>query len=122
MNSLFKFGCVGALAAGVHVAVVSLLTPCGIPPLLANIPAFALAFQVTYYGHRSWTFQAPPSRGSYGRMLLVSLASFAINEGLYTVLLNATHLDYRAALILVLVTVAALTFITSRLWVFPVTP
>jgi putative flippase GtrA len=51
-------------------------------------------------------------------MLAVSLTGFAINEALYAVLLKSGLLDYRAALVIVLITVAAGTYIGTRFWVF----
>ena len=115
---LLRFGCVGTAAAAVHLIVVIFLVSLGMPPWAANVFGFAVAFQVTYLGHRTWTFKATGSRSDYGRMLFVSLGSFAINEGLYMVLLKATDLDYRVALALVLITVAIFTYTASRLWVF----
>ena len=87
-------------------------------PLVANVAGFGIAFQVTYFGHRRWTFRAIRRDGDYRRMLVVSLAAFALNELMYAVLLRTTQLDYRFALALVLVAVAGLTFVGSRVWVF----
>lgn len=119
ISQLVRFGCVGTVAAALHLAVVSLLVVLlEMPPLLANVAGFGVAFQVTYFGHRQWTFRAGKRSGDYGRMLLLSVAAFALNECLYAVLLQTTPLDYRVALGIVLVAVAGLTFIGSRLWVF----
>jgi putative flippase GtrA len=52
------------------------------------------------------------------RFFGVALASFGINELLYALLLRYTTLDYRLALALVLVLVAALTFVLARNWAF----
>lgn len=51
-------------------------------------------------------------------MLVVSLLSFAANQLLYLSLLRFTALDYRASLVIVLITVAAGTFAATRGWVF----
>ncbi|MEI7956027.1 MAG: GtrA family protein [Verrucomicrobiota bacterium] len=119
ISQLVRFGCVGGVAAAVHLAVVALLVMLlAMSPLLANVAGFGVAFQVTYFGHRQWTFRVAKRNGDYRRMLLVSLAAFALNELMYAVLLQTTSLDYRLALGLVLVAVAGLTFIGSRVWVF----
>lgn len=115
---LIRFGCVGGAAMLVHLGVVSALVPAGMSPLVANVIAFAVAFQVSYVGHRRWTFEADGGRGTYFRMLAVSLVSFALNEVMYAGLLRFTALDYRVSLLLVLAVVAVLTFAASRLWVF----
>jgi hypothetical protein len=49
---------------------------------------------------------------------LVALLSFAVNEFLFGLLLRFTTLDYRIALGMVLVAVAALTFVLARYWAF----
>jgi putative flippase GtrA len=46
------------------------------------------------------------------------LLSFVINELMYAALLHFTHLDYRLALAMVLIAVAALTFFSARNWAF----
>jgi len=117
-GQLIRFGCVGGAAAATHLGVVAALVPAGLPPLVANALAFAVAFQVSYYGHRGWTFRSPGGRGEYFRLLLVSLVSFALNEALYAAMLRFAPLDYRLSLALVLAAVAVFTFAGSRLWVF----
>ena len=121
MKQLHWFGIVGVSALIVHFVVVScLLTPLGVPPLWANVAAFLIAFQVSYHGHRRLTFGATvvPHRQSLPRFFGVACLSFAVNESLYGVLLHHTGLDYRIALLIVLFTVAALTFVLSKLWAF----
>jgi putative flippase GtrA len=118
IRQLLRFGAVGIAAMTVHWAVVALLVPLGSQPLLANIAAFAVAFNVSYAGHRHWTFATPhTSHSTFKRFLGVALLGFALNEALYYVLLRA-GMEYRLALMLVLVAVAALTFVLSRFWAF----
>jgi putative flippase GtrA len=113
-----RFGAVGIAAMAVHWLVVALLVPLGSKPLLANIAAFAVAFNVSYAGHRHWTFAATSAQHStFKRFLGVALLSFALNEALYYLLLRS-GMEYRAALLLVLIAVAALTFVLSRYWAF----
>lgn len=118
IGQLFRFGCVGVIAMALHLAVVIALVPLGVPPLWANVLAFAVAFQASYFGHRGWTFRSPGGRGAYTRMLVVSLASFALNEAMYACLLKFAPFDYRVSLALVLIAVALFTFAGSRFWVF----
>lgn len=103
----------------VHLLIVSLLVPLGQPPLFANFPGFLIAFQVSYFGHRYWTFREQGQSGpsSYLKLLAVSLSSFAANEGLYAMLLHLGF-GYRAGLAAVLILVSAITFLASRFWVF----
>lgn len=120
-RELFWFGAVGVTAMLVHLGCVSLvLVPLGLDPLIANIIAFLIAFQVSHARHQRLTFshqQAPVAR-SRVRFFGVALTSFIINELMYWALLHFTPLDYRVALAIVLVAVAALTFVTARHWAF----
>ncbi|MCW1922572.1 GtrA family protein [Luteolibacter arcticus] len=118
LSQLTRFGCTGAAASAVHLCVVAALVPFELTPLAANVAGFAIAFHVSYHGHRSWTFRRPGGPREYKRMLAVSLLAFALNELLYAGLLKWTRLDYRVALGLVLLTVAAGTFAATRVWVF----
>ena len=120
-RELFWFGVVGVSAMLVHFVLVAwLLVPAGLPPLAANVVAFLLAFQVSYWGHRLKTFEAGhvPHRQALPRFFAVSSLSFVLNEAMYFVLLRHTPLDYRAALLIVLFTVAVVTFVLSKLWAF----
>lgn len=136
IRQLARFGVVGIAAMAVHWLVVMVLVPLGLLPLIANVIAFAVAFNVSYLGHRHWTFAAAtdtntiraandatdnPTQGhanTLQRFFAVSLTSFALNEFLYYLLLRFTALDYRSALAIVLIAVAALTFVLSRYWAF----
>lgn len=99
---------------------MALLVPLGLPPLAANVFAFLVAFQVSYWGHRQWTFTARDlrHRKTLPRFILVSASSFALNEALYFLLLRYTALDYRTALFIVLAVVSILTYLLSRQWAF----
>ena len=123
-GQIFRFGCVGAVAAAVHLAVVAALVPAGLTPPAANVAGFALAFHASYHGHRGWTFRSSGGPREYLGMLAVASLAFAANQALYLCLLRFTPLDYRLSLAIVLVTVAAGTFGATRAWVFrpPVHP
>lgn len=121
MKQLFWFGVVGVSAMALHFALVAwLLVPLGAAPLVANVLAFLAAFQLSYWGHRLQTFRAHavPHRQALPRFFGVACLSFAVNEAMYALLLRYTALDYRAALLLVLVAVAVLTFALGKLWAF----
>lgn len=120
-RQLLKFGCIGTAAAAVHMGVVALLVPLGLQPLLANIVAFVTAFNVSYLGHRLWTFGNRTTlshKRSMVRFWGIAVTSFAINETLFFLFLNYTTLPYLVALFLVLILVTPITFVLSRLWAF----
>ncbi len=116
---LARFGAVGIAAMAVHWLVVKLLVPLGLQPLIANVIGFAVAFNISYWGHRNWTFASEAShQTTLTRFFAVAVGSFLINEFAYSLLLRFTHLNYDVALAIVLVGVAALTFVLSRYWAF----
>jgi putative flippase GtrA len=117
---LFWFGVIGSSAMLTHFLLVTLLVPLGWGPLLANVLAYLLAFQVSYWGHKHKTFGAAhvSHRQTLPRFFAVASLSFVLNETLYFLLLRCTALDYRVALLLVLVSVALVTLVLSRSWAF----
>jgi len=119
---LLHFGGVGGLAAATHYIVVLLLAGFGLHPLLANVFAFLTAFQVSYFGHRHLTFAATaagqPHSKTLPRFFLVAVSSFVLNECMFAALLRYTALPYQISLGIVLVLVAGLTFVLSRVFAF----
>ena len=115
------FLAVGAAAAAVHLAVVTLLVEAfAAAPLAANVVAFLVAFCVSYLGHSRLTFahQRAATAQSLPRFFAVAVSAFAINELLYWIALEQLRLPYRPALFAVLVIVAAGTYVASRAWAF----
>jgi putative flippase GtrA len=120
-----RFLVIGGLAFLTHlVCVLIVVGQFAVPPLAANCLGFIAAFSLSYFGHKNWTFSA----GSHGhstafsRFAIVAIVGFAINEGLYAVLLKVFALDYRLSLVATLCAAAASTFILSRNWAFHATP
>lgn len=118
-NQLFFFISIGASSALVHiVTVLNLVTQLALSPLLANIIAFLIAFNVSYIGHKYLTFSELDNHKqlSLPHFFLVASSGGIINEGLYYLILHYTHINYLIALVLVLATVAIYSFILSRFW------
>ena len=115
-----RFGLVGITAAAVHYGVaVGLTLLVRMPPQLANVCGYLLAFVVSYHGQDRYTFSGSPKRRP--RLLkfaATSLGGFLINAASYASLLHFTRLDYRIALALVLSVVATLTYLVLGRWVF----
>lgn len=120
LPQFMRFGIIGMFAAIVHLGTVILLVESNLlPPLLANIIAFMIAFQVSYFGHRLWTFQADTEhRRAFPKLLLVSCTTFIANEGLFYLLMTIFKMPYIAALFIVLTLLPIFTFTLSKLWVF----
>lgn len=115
------FAVTGGAAAATHwLVVVALVEASALSPLRANVAGFAVAFLVSYGGHRHLTFRAAavPHRQALPRFLAVALAGLALNQVLYAWLLRHAPWPYPLALAVVLVLVAALTFLLARGWAF----
>lgn len=114
------FGLVGGAATLVHFVVALSLIAFGIHPLWSNALGFVVAFQVSYFGHRSFTFKHPelPIAQSMRRFAVVATGGFLLDEGLLAVLLVWTALPAPVALAAALLVVAGVTFVAVRLWVF----
>ena len=120
-----RFGIVGLTAAAVHYWVVIVLVELlHIAPLQANVGGFFVAFWVSYFGHRHWTFSdtvathTDVKHSSFLRFLLVALLGFCMNELLFYLLLRYAGWPYYFALAVVVFTVAVMTYVLSRLWAF----
>lgn len=113
---------VGTAAALTHLSVVaSAVEFFGLQPLAANVIGFCFAFLVSFTGHARWTFAISPARyaAARTRFFAVALTSFVLNQTAYA---EALHLFgaryYLPALAAVLLTVAIITFLLSKLWAF----
>lgn len=122
---VLRFGIVGLTAAAVHYwVVIGLVELAHIAPLHANVGGFIVAFWVSYFGHRHWTFSdavashADGDHPSFLRFLAVAVLGFCMNQLLFYLLLRYVGLPYYVALALVVFTVAVMTYVLSRLWAF----
>lgn len=121
LKQIMRFGIVGCTAAFVNFSIVVGLVEFGsLPPLYANIIAFTFAFQVSYLGHRFWTFHETITQHHVAapRLLLVSGSNFFANEALFYFFMNMLHLPYMPALLLTLSILPAVTFTFGKFWVF----
>jgi putative flippase GtrA len=121
LRRLGWFVAVGTAAAAVHLGTVIALVRWGQwSPLAANVVGWLVAFVCSFAGHHRTTFRDAnaPVRRAAGRFLLVSALGFAANQSAYVLLLRVSWLRYDVALALVLVAVAAMTYLLGRRWAF----
>lgn len=117
---IFRFGLVGFTAAIIHFStVVMLVQTDALAPLTANIVGFFVSFQMSYWGHRLWTFNDTVAlhRVTFPKLLLVQIINFAMNEILFYLFLSL-NFSYPIALIIVLAILPIFTFLSSKWWVF----
>jgi putative flippase GtrA len=116
-----RFIVVGTAAAAVHLLIVMMLvTWLRWQPLGANLCGWLVAFWVSFFGHYGWTFRgsALGVSASARRFFVLSAGGFAVNEALYAAALRWSALRFDWLLACVLVFMAVLTFVASRLWAF----
>jgi putative flippase GtrA len=110
---------VGASAALTHVLVFALVKDWMLPEL-ANAIGFAVAFFVSFFGHRRLSFQDTSISllQSLRRFSVTAVAGFICNELVFMLLLRGFGWSSMAALLLALVLAAGQTFVLSRFWAF----
>lgn len=86
--------------------------------LIANIIAFLVAVQFSYWGHCFLTFRENALHHiMMPKFFLVQTCNFIFNECLFYIFLSL-HFSYRLALLIVLTTLPLITFTISKLWIF----
>lgn len=115
----FWFLVVGGTAALVHLGVFALTQP-HLVPELANASGFVVAFFVSFGGHRLLSFRDGNTTlgQSLQRFAVTALLGFAMNEGIFVLLLRGLGWPALLALLAALVAAAAQTFLLSRFWAF----
>ena len=119
-RELGAFTAVGTAATGVQLAIVAAVVPLGVTPLGANAVGFFVSFAVSFAGHARWSFplERCSIRPALLRFAVLSALSFWLNEACYAGALRWTTLDYRVALLLVIVLCAAVQLLASKHWAF----
>ena len=119
-KQLCRFCLIGGGAASLHVGTVVLLVQVmGMEPLLANVLGFAFGFQLSYWGHRQYTFNGTAAchQIAVPKLLSLQIMCFITNEYLFYFFLGR-HWPYPIALFIVLAIMPFFTFMVSKFWVF----
>lgn len=117
---LFRYGIVGLAAAGTHFGlVVFSVQVIGYTPMMANMLVYPLSFQVSYWGHRLWTFGGTEVSHltAFPKLVTIQIINFLLSQGLFFIFLKM-HIPYQIGLLILLFTLPIFTFISSRFWVF----
>lgn len=110
---------IGGIATLAHILMVLGMVSGNIfQPLIANIIAYLIAFNISFFGHKYFTFSKldDQKKLSLPHFFIVAGTAGLINEGLYFLFLNYTSINYIISLILVLGMVAVYTYLLSRFW------
>ena len=119
LKSGLWFVATGGTAALTHMGVFALTQPY-LWPELANASGFAVAFFVSFSGHRLLSFRdaGTTMTQSFQRFSLTALAGFATNEAVFVLLLRWFQWPAMLCLLAALVFAAGQTFLLSRFWAF----
>jgi putative flippase GtrA len=118
---VLRFLLIGGLAGTIHlISEVILVENLHLHPLVANIFAFLIAFCVSFTGQRFLTFadSTQTVQQSLPRFFLIAASAFLINQLLFALALFFFPIPYYLALFIVVLTVAAGTFVASKKWAF----
>lgn len=120
MRRYLSFVGVGACAAATHFGcAVALVALFAWTPVYANVGGYCAGLLVSFAGQSHLTFGSTQvGVAELAKFTATSLTGFALNALAYATLLRWTSLDYRVALLLVLLGVAALTYVLMSRWVF----
>lgn len=120
LRQLIKFGVSGSLATVVNFLVVLLCVEIfGMDPVLSTVPAFLVAFFVSYAMNYFWTFQTKQSHWrALAKYFPVAAASMGGNALIMYICVRVLHYPYLAGLVVSLMIVPILTFLLSKKLVF----
>ncbi len=120
IGQLMRFGVIGVLAALTHYAIAITLTHKSMLPAWANLIAFVIAFWVSYFGHRYFSFDAGDvsHQQTLPRFILVAVLGFILNESLLLLMLHFTSITIALGLPFIIILTAVFTFILSRQFAF----
>ncbi len=120
-RSISWFAIIGAVAALTHyIIAVSLECSGTLIASSANIAGFIVAFPVSYFGHRKFSFADQDSNHwqSLPRFMSVALLGFLANQTLVLSAIQYTKLPFWFSLGVVMVFVAMSTYLLSKFWAF----
>lgn len=123
LAQLSRFGLVGLGATLVHAAVYGYAVgPAALAPLVANPLAFAVAFALSFLGHRHWTFAGQGDARALPRFLATALFGLASNQLLTWLLVARLGLPPLSALAGILFVTPLLVFVLAKHWAFAAPP
>jgi putative flippase GtrA len=120
LSRLARFSAVGAIATCVHIGVAMIaVAAAGVSPTVGATIGFLSAFIVSYVGHFRFSFAASGRYRDYLLKFAVSsLASFLLSTAAVWVATAILGIDYKPALIALVIIVPVCNYLVNRFWVF----
>ena len=114
--TLIRFTTVGLLATIVHIGVAAIiLFYINEALFLANFIAFIVALNVSFFGHRFFSFKR---NGIFGRFFIIALSGFAYNNIILSGLVYFKITGGVVAITFSTLCVPLIIYLLSRFWVF----
>ncbi len=115
-----RFGIVGIVSNAIGFCLYLLLTAAGLGPKLAMSLLFALGTLQTFVFNRKWSFQyRQQDRTVFFRYLTTYGLGYLVNLGALIVLVDHARLPHAAVQGVMILAVAAMSFLLQKFWVFP---
>jgi len=120
-KQILNFLIIGALASIANFVIVIAIVHLEIAkPLIANLFAYLIAFNISYFGHRFLTFSTTTQshKKAASQFFINVMIGLTLNELIYYILLHILHIQYLIALFITMGLVAIYTFVVSKFFIF----
>ena len=118
LHQPLAFLAVGLVSAAIDGGVFLVLHRAGLPPAIASAVGFVSAFVVNYRGNRDLVFNAGRAPGAIPRYGVLVTVNLGLSSGGVWLLVGGGLAPW-AAKLSTMVIIAAINFVSMRLWVFP---
>jgi len=117
---VFRYGCVGVFVAGAHaITAFCAYNYLRLDPTLSNFAGFVVGAALSYLGSYYFTFKLSEGhKRSLPRFALVWLVGFAVNVGLFKVLLTEFNIPFMINVLVAIVLTPIAQFLMLKFWAF----
>ncbi|WP_424831814.1 GtrA family protein [Ruegeria sp.] len=120
VRSVVTFVVTGGIVTAVHVAVGLMAHHfAGLDPFNANLVAYSVAFFVSYFGHRNYSFRSPGRiQTSMPKFFVISVINLFLNQIIVFTVSDMLGQPYWASLAVMIAIVPTFTYVMSKIWAF----
>lgn len=120
LTQILRFGMVGGIATGVHLAVFySLHSGLHVHPTIATTIAFCCAVGLSYGLNRSWTFRASGSHTRhFPRFAVIALGGLLLNAAIMQLGVEVLGWSPTTCLAIIIIVLPGCSFLLQRHWGF----
>jgi putative flippase GtrA len=116
---IFRFGLVGLLSVGLYMLLFAAIVRL-VPPVPASLLAYLLSMVVNFVLQSRFSFRQQALSGTSAvRFVLMHMLCMALNSGLLWLTTGPLGLPVLPAQAAIVVFIAGLSYLISRVWVYP---